>query len=650
MEDEQFDMIAKTLFGLEDILAEELRALGADAVETGRRMVSFKGDKAMLYKANFHCRTALRILKPVAHFRAENADEVYEAVKAVEWEQYLSPERTFAVEAVIYSENFRHSKFVAYRTKDAIADRFMERTGQRPSVRLSNPDMAIHIHISHNECTLALDSSGESLHKRGYRVTGGEAPLNEVLAAGMILMTGWRGQSHFVDPMCGSGTLLIEAAMIALNIPPGIYRKAFAFERWADFDPDLFDAICNDDSAERDFDFLCHGADISAEAIRRTEQNVRSAGLSRHITLRNLPFQQFTRAPQPAILVTNPPYGERIATDNVAELYGMIGERLKHVFMGCQAWILSYRDECFDHIGLRPSQKISLMNGELTCEYRCYELFAGTNKDYRKAQSESPSPRHFDRPEGDEQPERGERRERFDRPERKQFERPERGERRERFDRPERKQFERPGRGERRERFERPERKEFERPERGERRERFDRPERKQFERPERGERRERFDRPERKQFDRPGRGERWEQFDRPERKQFERPERGERRERFERPERKEFDRPDRGERRERFERPERKQFERPERGERRERFDRPERKEFDRPERGERPERRERINRPDQSDYKAFAGKPRISRRDIAALREAIDKPDAVPEREQPEERSLKKSSLAKQ
>ena len=607
MEDEQFDMIAKTLFGLEDILAEELRALGADAVETGRRMVSFRGDKAMLYKANFHCRTALRILKPVARFRAENADEVYEAVKAVEWEQYLSPERTFAVEAVIYSENFRHSKFVAYRTKDAIADRFMERTGQRPSVRLSNPDMAIHIHISHNECTLALDSSGESLHKRGYRVTGGEAPLNEVLAAGMILMTGWRGQSHFVDPMCGSGTLLIEAAMIALNIPPGIYRKAFAFERWADFDPDLFDAICNDDSAERDFDFLCHGADISAEAIRRTEQNVRSAGLSRHITLRNLPFQQFTRAPQPAILVTNPPYGERIATDNVAELYGMIGERLKHVFMGCQAWILSYRDECFDHIGLRPSQKISLMNGELTCEYRCYELFAGTNKDYRKAQRESPSPRHFDRPEGDE--------------------RPERGERRERFDRPEHKQFERPGRGERRERFDRPERKQFERPERGERRERFDRPERKQFDRPERRER-----------------------FDRPERKQFERPERGEHRERFDRPERKQFERPNRGERRERFERPERKQFERPERGERRERFERPERKEFDRPERGDRPERRERINRPDQSDYKAFAGKPRISRRDIAALREAIDKPDAVPEREQPEERSLKKSSLAKQ
>ena len=517
MADEQFDLVAKTLYGLEDVLADELRALGAEGVETGRRMVAFRGDKAMLYKANFHCRTALRILKPVARFRAENADEVYEAVKAVEWERYLSPERTFAVDAVIYSENFRHSKFVAYRTKDAIADRFKERTGQRPSVRLSNPDMAIHIHISHNDCTLALDSSGESLHRRGYRVEQGEAPLNEVLAAGMILLTGWRGESHFVDPMCGSGTLLIEAAMIALNIPPGVYRKGFAFERWPDFDRELFESIYNDDSGERDFEFLCHGTDISADAIRRTERNV---GLSRYITLRTMPFQQFMRAPQPAILVTNPPYGERIAMDNVAELYGMIGERLKHVFMGCQAWILSYRDECFDHIGLRPKTKLQLMNGELACEYRGYELFAGTNKDYRKAQNEAPPARRFERTERSER-----------------FERRERGERTERG-----------------ERFER-------------------------SERPERTERSERFER-------------------------RERPERSER-----------FERADRGERTARFSRGERT--------ERSERF-----KCGDRPERSPRGERPERTERPARN---TFTGKPRLSRRDLDALRKAIDKPDAI-------------------
>ena len=354
---------------------------------------------------------------------------------------------------------------MAYRTKDAIADRFKERTGRRPSVRLSNPDMAIHIHISHNDCTLALDSSGESLHRRGYRVEQGEAPLNEVLAAGMILLTGWRGESHFVDPMCGSGTLLIEAAMIALNIPPGVYRKGFAFERWPDFDRELFESIYNDDSGERDFEFLCHGTDISADAIRRTERNVRSAGLSRYITLRTMPFQQFMRAPQPAILVTNPPYGERIAADNIGELYGMIGERLKHVFMGCQAWILSYRDECFDHIGLRPKTKLQLMNGELACEYRGYELFAGTNKDYRKAQSEAPPARRFDRSERTERTERNERFERRERPERgERFERADRGEHTARFSRGERtersERFKRSDRPERPPRGERPERKE----------------------------------------------------------------------------------------------------------------------------------------------------------------------------------------------
>ena len=282
----------------------------------------------------------------------------------------------------------------------------------------------------------------------------------------MILLTGWRGESHFVDPMCGSGTLLIEAAMIALNIPPGVYRKGFAFERWPDFDRELFETIYNDDSGERDFEFLCHGADISADAIRRTERNVRSAGLSRYITLRTMPFQQFMRAPQPAILVTNPPYGERIAMDNVAELYGMIGERLKHVFMGCQAWILSYRDECFDHIGLRPKTKLQLMNGELACEYRGYELFAGTNKDYRKAQNEAPPARRFERGERTDRSERFERRERPERSER--FERADRGERTERFSR-----GERPERSERFKRGDRPER-----PPRGERPERKERSER----------------------------------------------------------------------------------------------------------------------------------------------------------------------------
>ena len=381
-------MVAKTLYGLEEILAGELLALGANDLQIGRRMVSFTGDKELLYKANFHCRTALRILKPIYHFKAKDADTVYKEVKKVEWEKHLSLDKTFAIDSVIYSEDFNHSKFVAYRTKDAIVDYFMEKQGKRPSVRVNNPDLYINIHISHNDCTLSIDSSGESLHKRGYRVDQTEAPLNEVLAAGMILKTGWKGESNFVDPMCGSGTLLIEAAMIALNIAPGIHRKEFAFQKWVDYDAELFDRIYNDDSREREFAFKCYGSDISQAAINIALENIRSAGLVKYIDLQVKPFQQYTEAPKPGILVTNPPYGERISSRDLLGLYNMIGERLKHVFMGYKAWILSYKDECFEKIGLRPSEKVKLMNGSLECEYRCYELFEGTNKEYKRALNE----------------------------------------------------------------------------------------------------------------------------------------------------------------------------------------------------------------------------------------------------------------------
>ena len=387
MKQGHFEMVAKTLYGLEDVLANELTTIGAGDVTIGKRMVSFSGDKAMLYKANFHCRTALRILKPIAAFSADNVDAVYRKVKEIDWDQYLSLEQTFAVDAVIYSESFNHSRFVVYRTKDAIADYFYEKYEKRPSVRINHPDFYIHVHISHTDCTVSLDSSGESLHKRGYRVSQVDAPLSEVLAAGMILKTGWRGESNFIDPMCGSGTLLIEAAMIALNVAPGIFRKEFAFERWADFDSDLFSDIYNDSSAERKFDFKCYGSDISPIAIDKTKKNVRSAGLLKYIETKVIPFQQYTDPPVPGILVTNPPYGERISSYDLIGLYSMIGERLKHVFMGYEAWILSYKDECFDNIGLHSKQRMKLMNGELECEFRCFELFEGKNKDFKKKRS-----------------------------------------------------------------------------------------------------------------------------------------------------------------------------------------------------------------------------------------------------------------------
>lgn len=392
MSNETFQMVAKTLYGLEEVLAGELIAMGANEVEIGRRMVSFSGNKELLYKANFCCRTALRILKPINRFKAKDADTVYNEVKKIKWEEYISLDKTFAIDSVIYSEDFNHSKFVAYRTKDAIVDYFMETAGQRPSVRVNNPDLYINVHISHNDCSISIDSSGESLHKRGYRIDQTEAPLSEVLAAGMILKTGWKGEANFVDPMCGSGTLLIEAAMIALNIAPGIFRQSFAFEKWTDFDQDLFDRIYNDESDEREFKFKCYGSDISPTAIESAEKNVRSAGLSKYIELKVLPFQQYTEAPQPGILVMNPPYGERISSRDIMGLYNMIGERLKHVFIGYKAWIIAYKEECFEKIGLRPSEKMKLLNGSLECEYRCYDIFDGKNKDYKKALNEEREP------------------------------------------------------------------------------------------------------------------------------------------------------------------------------------------------------------------------------------------------------------------
>ncbi len=377
-------MVAKTLYGLENILASELVALGANHLQIGRRMVSFEGNKSLMYKANFHCRTALRILKTIDTFTAKSSDEVYEKIKQIPWDQYLTSKKTFAVDAVVHSEVFTHSKFVAYRTKDAIVDYFSERGEERPSVRINNPDLQLHIHISHRDCTISIDSSGESLHKRGYRLEETEAPLNEVLAAGMIMKTGWKGESNFVDPMCGSGTLLIEAVLIARNVPPGIYRSKYAFEKWDDFDEDLFRDISSDDSGERDFEFKAYGSDISDRAIAIASKNVKNAGLSKYIELEIKPFQKYEDAPQPGILVTNPPYGERLNPRDLMSLYGMIGERIKHVFTGYDAWILSSNKEGFDNVGLKPSVKEKLINGSLDCEFRKYEIFSGKRKEFKK--------------------------------------------------------------------------------------------------------------------------------------------------------------------------------------------------------------------------------------------------------------------------
>ena len=379
----EFELIAKTFMGLEEVLAQELTQLGANNVKIGRRMVSFTGDKEMMYRANFQLHTAIRILKPIKHFRASSADDVYEAVKNIDWSKYIERGKTFSVDSVVYSEEFRNSRFVTYKVKDAIVDQFRETTGTRPNISISNPDIRLHIHISDDQATLSLDSSGESLHRRGYRQETTEAPLNEVLAAGMILKTGWKGEKDFIDPMCGSGTLLIEAALIARNISPGVFRKEFAFEKWNDFDAELFDNIYNDDSREREFEHHIYGYDIDMRAVNTALLNVRAAGFLKDITVKEGDFKNFKTPEKPAIMITNPPYGERISTPNLLGTYKMIGERLKHAFTGNEAWVLSYREECFEQIGLKPSIKIPLFNGSLECEFRKYAIFDGKMREFR---------------------------------------------------------------------------------------------------------------------------------------------------------------------------------------------------------------------------------------------------------------------------
>ncbi|MCM1355936.1 MAG: THUMP domain-containing protein [Staphylococcus sp.] len=387
--EQRFEMVAKTFKGLEEVLAEELRQIGAVNVEPGRRMVSFEGDISTLYRANICCRTALSILKPIYKFIAKDADSLYEMVKEYNWSEVMTLEKTFSIDTTTHSSEFTHSRFVTYRVKDAIVDYFKDRFGpdKRPGVRLNDADVMINVHIDGDRVTLSLNSSGESLHKRGWRVAQTEAPINEVLAAGIILKSGWRGDSPFVDPMCGSGTFLIEAAMIAADIKPGSYRKDFAFEHWHDYDSELFEKIMEECSQHRDVKFKIYGADVSPKAVAIAERNILSAGVDEYVNLRIKALQQWDAAPAdgtPGVLVTNPPYGERINTEDMELLYKLIGTKLKRVFLGYHAWIISSNLDCLTAIGLTPSTKEDMQNGGLDCELREYVIFEGTKSEFRR--------------------------------------------------------------------------------------------------------------------------------------------------------------------------------------------------------------------------------------------------------------------------
>ena len=364
--------------GLETVLASELIDLGANNIQIGRRMVSFTGNKETMYRANFQLRTAIRVLKPISHFKAKTADEVYDAVKQIDWTEYLSNDTTFAVDSVVFSNEFKHSKFVAYKVKDAIVDQFREKTGNRPNIRIVNPDIQLHIHVAEYDCTLALDSSGESLHRRGYRQEAVEAPLNEVLAAGIILQTGWRGECDLIDPMCGSGTILIEAAMSALNIPAGFYREKYGFFNWKNFDRRFWEKIVNEADIKDDVPINFYGSDISTRFIGMAKANVQEARLSDFVRLQRCAMSESAPKRTPAYLIFNPPYGERLDMEDIEDFYKQIGNSLKQKFAGCTAFLISSNMEAVKRIGLHPSKKTTLYNGALECKFLRYDLYAGS--------------------------------------------------------------------------------------------------------------------------------------------------------------------------------------------------------------------------------------------------------------------------------
>jgi len=379
--EQNFKMIAKTFFGFEEILAKELQQLGAQNVEMGTRMVSFVGDKGFMYKANLVLRTALKILKPIYHFRAFNEASLYKGIQGIDWSQYLNAHQTFVVDVTLHSEHFNHSQFVALKTKDAIVDQFRDKFGKRPSIDKDFPDLRINIHIDRDQCSVSLDSSGDSLHHRGYKTATNIAPINEVLAAGMLLLSGWDGQGDFIDPMCGSGTILAEAAMIACNIPANINRKEFAFERWSDWDNDLFDQIMNSLMKKvKEFHYTITGYDKAPSAVMKAKDNIRNANLDEYVKISERNFfdtEKETRGP--LHMVFNPPYGERLDIE-MERFYREIGDTLKQSYPGTNAWFITANLEALKFVGLKPSRKIKLFNGKLEARLVKYEMYEGSKR------------------------------------------------------------------------------------------------------------------------------------------------------------------------------------------------------------------------------------------------------------------------------
>lgn len=379
-------MVAKTQFGLEELLATELRNLGAENVETHNRAVSFEGDLKLMYKANLCLRTALKVLIPIHKFRARNEKQLYDGIKQVNWSEYLEKDGRLVIHTSLKSEFFNHSQYVSLKSKDAIVDQFRERFGERPGIDLTHPDLSIDIHINRDEVSVSLDSSAESLHRRGYRTDSTLAPINEVTAAGMILLTGWNGEGNYYDPMCGSGTLLIEAAMIARNMPPNLNRPQFGFERWKNYEPRLLEEVRQEAVSQiRESKANIIGSDKTFKAIEISRENITRAGLDEDIKVSNKRFEETKGAEGGGIMIINPPYGERLPIEEIGAFYKMMGDQMKKAFEGYDVWVISSNIEALKKVGLAPSKKISLYNGALECKFHKFEIYKGSKRAPKEA-------------------------------------------------------------------------------------------------------------------------------------------------------------------------------------------------------------------------------------------------------------------------
>lgn len=383
--------VAKTFFGLQDVLAKEIEALGGTDIVPLKRAVQFEGDKELLYRLNYESRTALRILWPFKTFKTKHDKHFYKKMYETDWSKYLSLDDTFAIDAVTQSKYITHSKYLALKAKDAIVDQFRENTGLRPNVNTQSPTLRLNVHISRdNLCTLSWDSSGDSLHKRGYRIDTLEAPINEALAAGMVLLSGWEKDCAFLDPMCGSGTIVIEAAMIANNIPPQINRNNFGFQNWRNYDQELWEKVKR--TAEEkisSFEYPIIGTDKNFQAIRISNDNALTAGLEGKVSFERKKLESLKRPTDKGVIVMNPPYDERLEELDINGLYQLMGDTFKQEFSGWQAWVISSNMEALKQIGLRPSRKIPLFNGSLECSFRKFEMYAGSKKAKKQVQDEA---------------------------------------------------------------------------------------------------------------------------------------------------------------------------------------------------------------------------------------------------------------------